>query len=102
MPALQEIFTSFTRMQFNMAVLDGIYNDFMRTDTGMVSGTFYREKIPEKLPFTRAITLENVTYNYPNTEVSVIKDINLVIEKTPLWPLSAPPGPVKPPWSILS
>ena len=81
MPALQEIFTSFTRMQFNRAVLDRIYEDFMRVEKGAIKYTYAREKIPEKLPFKNAIELEDVTYNYPNTSINVIKDINLVIKR---------------------
>ena len=92
MPALQEIFNSFTKMQFNMAVLDGIYNDFMRREQDTVPGTFYRENIPEKLPFTREITLDNVTYNYPNTEIPVIKEVNLSIAKNTAVAFVGPTG----------
>jgi len=81
MPALQEVFKSFTQMQFNLAVLDRIFYDFKRVEKGAVEGTFYKEKFPEKMPFTREIALENVTYNYPNTSVHVIKNIDLAIEK---------------------
>ena len=81
MPALQQIFTSFTQMQFNTAVLDRIYNDFVHREIGTLPDTFYRGKDAEKLSFTKGITLSNVSYNYPNTEYSVIKDINLSIKR---------------------
>ena len=81
MPALQQIFTSFTQMQFNTAVLDRIYNDFVHREIGTLPDTFYRGKDAEKLSFTKGITLSNVSYNYPNTEYPVIKDINLVIKR---------------------
>ena len=80
MPALQEIFTSFTKMQFNLAVLDRIYNDFTRKEQDFLPETFYKEEILQALPFNSTITLEQVSYNYPNTTVAVIKDINLVIK----------------------
>ena len=92
MPALQEIFTSFTKMQFNKAVLDGIYNDFMRVEQGSILGTFYKEKIPAKQPFNREIELEDVSYNYPNTEISVIKDVKLAIEKNTAVAFVGPTG----------
>ena len=80
MPAMQEIFTSFTKMQFNLAVLDGIYHDFTRVEAEIVADTFSREKTAEKLPFTREIILENISYNYPNTEYPIINNINLAIK----------------------
>ena len=81
MPALQEIFTSFTKMQFNRAVLDRIYEDFIRVEEGAIKYTYAREKLAEKQPFKNAIELEDITYNYPNTSINVIKDINLVIKR---------------------
>ncbi len=80
MPALQDIFTSFTKMQFNKAVLDRIYADFTRVDEGAVADTFYREKKPAALAFNREITLKNVSYKYPKTGTFVLKDINLTIK----------------------
>ena len=81
MPALQEIFTSFTKMQFNMAVLDRIYNDFVRREIGLLPDTFYRGKDAEKLSFKREITLDDVSYNYPNTKYPAIKEINLSVKR---------------------
>jgi len=81
MPALQEIFTSFTQMQFNMAVLDRIYEDFTRVEKGTVADTFSRSKKVEKLPFAGEITLENISYNYPDTAYPVISNINLTIKR---------------------
>lgn len=81
MPALQEIFTSFTKMQFNKAVLDRIYEDFIRVEKGAIKYTYAKEKLPEKLPFKNVIELQNVTYSYPNTNINVIKDINLLIKR---------------------
>ena len=79
MPALQEIFTSFTKMQFNMAVLDDIYEDFTRVEKGTVADTFSRTKKAEKLPFTGEITLEKVSYYYPQTSIAVVRDLDLTI-----------------------
>ena len=81
MPALQEIFTSLTKMQFNRAVLDRIHKDFVTKDKDTLLDTFKKQKIPEALPFTSEIRLENVSYNYPGAEHAVIKDINLVIKR---------------------
>jgi len=80
MPALQEIFTSSTKMQFNLAVLDRIHDDFTRVDKTALSDTFSTEKLPSALPFTSEITLDRVTYYYPHSSVVAIDNISLNIE----------------------
>lgn len=81
MPALQEIFTSFTKMQFNQAVLDRVYNDFRR-DAEIISVTSIPEGgITEKLDFNSTIELNNIKYYYPGSSIPVIKDVNIIINK---------------------
>ena len=92
LPALQEIFTSFTKMQFNMAVLDGIYEDFTRVEEGMVADTFSKSKKAGKLSFARSITLDKVSYYYPNTDIAVIKDVNLIIKRNTMVAFVGPTG----------
>ena len=81
MPALQDIFTSFTKMQFNMAVLDRIYDDFSSKEEGSLPKNYFKEEMPQALPFVNKITLDRVSFYYPNTTVPVIKDINLSIKR---------------------
>ncbi len=81
MPALQDIFTSFTKMQFNMAVLDRIYDDFSSKEEGSLPKIYFKEEMPQALPFVNKITLDRVSFYYPNTTVPVIKDINLSIKR---------------------
>ncbi len=81
MPAMQDFFSSFTKMQFNKVVLDRIYEDFTSNVEGTVADTFYKDKKPKKLPFNSEIKLEGVSYKYPNTEFYVVKDINLTIKR---------------------
>ena len=92
MPALQEIFTSFTKMQFNMAVLDGIYEDFTRVEEDEVAGTFAKLEKADKLPFTKAIILEKVSYYYPNTNIAVVKEVDLTVKRNTMIALVGPTG----------
>ena len=78
MPALQAIFTSVSQLRFNMAVLDGLHRDL--SDFMNVPVTWQKEKIPV-LPFQGKIKLTSVTFAYPGTEVPVIRDLNLTINK---------------------
>ncbi|MDY6827653.1 MAG: ABC transporter ATP-binding protein [Bacillota bacterium] len=78
MPAIQEIFTSFTQMRFNQAVLDRIHDDITyRQDPG--DSLAKKKRSVEPLPFEKEIKLNHVTYYYPNTKIPVIEDIDLSI-----------------------
>ncbi len=79
MPALQDLFTSYTQMQFNRAVLDRIYSDFKRKEKNLPTGTYAKQKKDDSITLKKAITLNGVSFNYPNTKVPVIKNINLTI-----------------------
>jgi len=80
MPAMQDIFSNFTKMHFNKAVLDRVYADIMAGTNPGAESLPAKKHLPEPLPFSREIRLQDVTYNYPNAGVPVIEDINLAIE----------------------
>ena len=73
MPALQQIYASFSTLSFVGPSLDKLYDD--------INNLKFIKPIAEKniLPFNETISLKNVDYNYPNTEVKALKKINLVI-----------------------
>lgn len=80
MPALQELFTSYTQMQFNKAVLDRIYEDFRQQGQDLITDyTYYGLNQKEAISLKREITLAGISYYYPNTSIAVIKDLNLII-----------------------
>ncbi len=78
LPALQEIFSSFARFQFNRAVLDRIHRDLM---SGEKSDSSSGPNSQKPLPFEKEIRLDNISYNYPNMNYPAIKDINLTIKR---------------------
>jgi len=80
MPALQDIFGSFTQMRFNQPVLDRIYEDVISSDNSVSEQFKTDQAMPEPLPFSKEIRLEEITYYYPNTTNPVIEDINLSIK----------------------
>lgn len=81
MPAIQDIFSSFTQMQFSRSVFDRIYADFTSPDEGASPPASPTNFEPDKLPFKDELALKNITYAYPNTEQPVLNDINLTIKK---------------------
>ncbi len=73
MPALQQIYASFTRLTFVGPSLDKLYSDLKSI-----------KKINEDqnegiLPFNKKITLKNINYDYPNSSRPALRDISLSI-----------------------
>ena len=73
MPALQQIYISVTSLRFIGSTLDNLYNDLKKLEKQEFSENKYT------LPFNDKITLRQITYNYPNTSQSVLKNINISI-----------------------
>lgn len=81
LPAFQEIFGCIATMQFNKAILDRVYDD-ITTDSGLKSEKLVDiKRMPEKLTFRERINLKDVSYYYPNTDLPVICNIDLSIER---------------------
>ena len=73
MPALQQIYASFTQLTFVGPSLDKLYDDIQnlkplnfKQDQGV-------------LTLNKKITLKNIHYNYPETSRTALKDINISI-----------------------
>ena len=79
MPALQDLFTSFAQMQFNRAVLDRIYTDFKRKEKDLPTGTYAKLNKDDAIYLKKEISLNGVSFNYPNTKTPVISNLNLII-----------------------
>ena len=75
MPALQQMYVSFTGLSFIGPSLDKIYDEIKNLERNN------RVQNHDVLPFNKLISLKNITYNYPNTTKKVIKDISLSISK---------------------
>lgn len=80
MPAIQEIFTGFTQMRFNEAVLDRIYADITSGEGPYKNEIVLKNRIVEPLRLKNEIILENITYYYPATKIPVVENINLTIQ----------------------
>ena len=73
MPALQQIYISFTLLRFVGPALDNLYNDMEKLEK--------RQQIvnKDKFSFNDQITLREIDYNYPNSSQKVLKNININI-----------------------
>lgn len=75
MPALQNIYASFTQLRFSSSALDNLYKDLASIKIN--NDNFNSTKIAMELK--QNIKLNNIYYTYPNVSQPVLKDITLTI-----------------------
>ncbi len=83
MPAFQQIFDSFTKMQFNQTVITRLHRDITHGESpGQPRASLkLKQELPKPIPFNKEIRLNDITYYYPNTTIPVIANLNLVIKR---------------------
>jgi len=74
MPALQQVYKAFTLLRFAGPALDALHQDLM----GLQAADVQHGHI-KPLPLTQAITLEQVSYRYPNAPQPAVRGIDLTI-----------------------
>jgi len=75
MPALQQTYTAITQLRFSSPTLNILYNDLVELQS------YEQEKnVNSFIKLTKSITLENISFNYPDTKINTLKNINLKIE----------------------
>lgn len=81
MPSLNEIFTAAIQIRFNRAALDDLHRDLMdSTFEDERSGPALRGEHSRKaVPLQDRITLKDVSYIYPNANISSLEGIDLTI-----------------------
>ena len=73
MPALQLIYSNFTYLRSVGPSLDAMYDDLNSLDS------FSSQHDQGILPLNKAITLNHISYHYPNSSKTALKDISLNI-----------------------
>ena len=73
MPALQQIYSSFTQLTFILPSINKLHNDLKNLE----SKINYQDE--NKILFSRKINLNHIYFNYPNSSRTALKDINLTI-----------------------
>jgi len=85
-PALQQIYSSFTQLTFVRPSINKLHSDLKNLEM------FNQNQVQEILTFNKSITLNHIHYNYPNTSKSALKDINLTIPAKSIVGLIGPTG----------
>jgi ATP-binding cassette, subfamily B, bacterial PglK len=73
MPAIQQIYSSFSSLTFTSPSLDNLFFDLKELEL------FEENKDKKILNHKKSINLKNVYFTYPNSQVPVLKNINLNI-----------------------
>jgi len=76
MPSAQLIYKNATIIKFNWKALELMIRELNTGD----DDTITIEKNSEPLPFISQLKLNDISFSYPNTESSVLKNMNLVIK----------------------
>ncbi len=75
MPALQQTYNAITQLRFSGPSLDTLHNDLIELQS------YEQEKnVNSDIKLTKSITLESINFNYPDTKIATLKNINLKIE----------------------
>jgi ABC-type branched-subunit amino acid transport system ATPase component len=86
MPAIQEIYNSFTSLTFHGPSVDRLTVDLKNLKP------FRSNQDQGILSFNKTIVLKNIYYNYPNSSRTVLKNINLSIAANSIVGLVGPTG----------
>ncbi len=79
MPALQQIFANWSIVRFNISAVDRIARDIDTLPGASKNQPTVPPPSGRKLPLTRAIELDHVTFHYPGREEPVLDQVSLVI-----------------------
>ncbi|MGI6467310.1 MAG: ABC transporter ATP-binding protein [Sphaerochaetaceae bacterium] len=76
LPAMQELFSSVTQIYFNQAILDSLYHDLSQDRSAEFGKNDY-----EPMEFNSEIELKNISFSYPETTITVLKNLSVTIKK---------------------
>ena len=91
-PALQVVFTSFTKIRFSQTTVNKIIEDLSEKGEFSVQFLVHEKEPINPLPFNTSLQLKEISYNYPNTNEPVIHDLNLLIHHNTSIGLVGPTG----------
>jgi ABC-type multidrug transport system fused ATPase/permease subunit len=74
MPALQQVYSALTQIRFSKPALDSLHKDYINLKYLNIK----TNKIT-RIPLTKSIKLNNIFFNYPNSEKKSLNNINITI-----------------------
>ena len=84
MPALQQIFSSYTRLKFGAPAVENVHRELTQAAPGRHAKAAAVRRSngsgPETLPLTDRLELEGVTFTYPGAHRPALREVTLTIE----------------------
>lgn len=84
LPALQLLYSQITQLTTQRHSLEEVYDEFLAAENAEgkdKESTVGQFTAPERLQWNKAITLENLSFKYPNAEIPIIDRLSLTIPK---------------------
>jgi len=91
MPAIQQITRSLTKLRYNIVVVDPIYNDIVELADYRKRFLADRKK-QQRLELKDRITIRDLQYNYPGSDVQALRGVSLEIPKGASVAFTGPSG----------
>lgn len=92
MPTLSRMTAAINTISYNKTALDKVYEDLKNAEVYEAEQRAALVVEKEDISFEKEITIENVSFKYPNTEKKVLNNINIVIPKNKSVALIGPSG----------
>jgi len=92
LPALQIVFASSTQVRFSQMTVNRIIEDLSEKDGFREQFLVYEKEPVNTMPFNTSLELKEASFNYPNTNEPVIRNINLSIQHNTSVGLVGPTG----------
>ena len=73
LPAIQQIYSSFTQLSFVRPSVESLYDDLKSLEKNNIN------QVQNNFLFNKAISLKNISYEYPNAPRTSLKDVSLNI-----------------------
>jgi ABC-type multidrug transport system fused ATPase/permease subunit len=81
MPAMQAIFKATATLKHDIAAVDLIYQDLVGTPNQAFDLEMVEKPVTSKLPFSKSICIQNISYAYPNSHKKALDNVSIDIEK---------------------
>ena len=78
LPSLQGIFGALAKIKYNTPLLDRVYSDIK---SGMQYDDRPYEKTSAIMPFNKEISFNNISFKYPESDTTLIQDLNIRIAR---------------------
>lgn len=92
MPTLSRMTAAFNTISYNRTALDKVYEDLKNAEVYEAEQKAALTVEKEDIYFEKELTIQNVSFKYPNTEKYVLNNINIVIPKNKSVALIGPSG----------